>query len=123
MNFREIRGTMREAVHQTMGVSALYLESPGSTPIPCRVRVHDKNALHGGLQGTNFHYPEREDIDVMLRFKLSEIETPRRGAIVSIAVGEAYQIDRREENDFDYVYCPALRLRAEDAAGLPVPEA
>ena len=123
MDFRETRSQMRTDVHDVMGIAALYIASPGATPVPCRVRLHEKNATHGGLQGTNFHYSEREEMDVKIRFKLSEVPEPKRDAVVSIAQGEAYTIDRREANDLDFVYCPALRMRVEDTTGLPVPEA
>ena len=121
--FREIRSKMRADVHESMAVAALYILSPGSTPIPISVRVHRADATHGGLQGTNFHYGEREEEDVILRIGLAEIATPLRGAIVSVAPGEAYRIDRRAANDLDFVNCPALTLDAVDCAGLPVPGA
>lgn len=121
MGFREALRQMRADVHGEFARAALYIESPGADPVPCTVRVHGDNAMHGGLQGTNFHYAEREDFDAKLRFDVSEITSPVRGAIVTFSETEGFRIDRRQHTDGTYVYCPATILDAEDMAGLPYP--
>lgn len=112
---------MRGDVHGLFAVPAFYIESPGADPVPCNVRIHGQNAMHGGLQGTNFHYAEREDFDVKLRFDTSEITSPTRGSIVTISATEGYKLDRRQYGDDGYVYCPATVLDAADMVGLRYP--
>ena len=121
MGFREALSQMRTDVHGEFARDALYIESPGADPVPCKVRVHGENSMHGGLQGTNFHYAEREDFDSKIRFDRNEINSPVRGAIVTLTETEGYRIDRRQHNDGTYVYCPATVLDAEDMTGLPYP--
>lgn len=118
---REALSQMRRDVHATNSRPALYTESPSAVPVLCNVRVHRLNATHGGLQGTSAHYSEREEEDLKLRFDLSEIAAPKRGATVVFSATEGYSIDRREADDIGYVYCPAIELTEAELSGLPVP--
>lgn len=121
--FRAIQAVMRSHVHEIMHIPAYYIESPGATPVPCNVRRHGVISSHGGLQGTNFHYAERDEDTVKLRFDETEIALPERGAIVTLSATEGYRIDRREPSERGFVYCPVTALDAADMVGLPYPSA
>lgn len=128
MRFRDIKRQARQIVHENLNVDALYLvpapedaEGPYETPIPITVRVHSKHTALGDQLGTNFSYAEREEQIPKIIFLVSEVASPIRGAVVSVAAGEAYLVDTTEPTDDLSITARVTRLSAAKAAGLPVP--
>lgn len=132
--FEQLKQRSRANLHSVIGRPALYLienpsyVSPTDTPdedpyieTPCTVRLHTSFNAVGDAKGTNFHYAERAEIEPALIFLIAEISAPQRNAIVSFITGEAYRVDHAEPRDGITIRCPAFRLSAEEAAGLPVP--
>jgi hypothetical protein len=119
--FRDILRRGRRDVHQHMHVAALYIVE-GAEPLPCTVRVHNKFLALGDMKGTSFDYAEREDITPKLILWREEIPQPQRNAIISVEAGEAYQIDHIAPPDDLTITATVIRMSADDAAGLPVPE-
>ena len=85
------------------------------------VRVHEFWKALGDLKGTNFNYAEVEDITPRIVFLLSEVG-PKRGAIVSVAPGEAYRVDLVLPVNGITVTAKVVKFSAEEAQGFPVPE-
>lgn len=134
--FRDIKARARGTVHSTMQVAALYLVenpdyvSPTETPdedqydeTPVNVRVHSGEIALGDMKGTNFHFSQREEENPSIIFLYSEMPSPERNAIVSVADGEAYRVDHVKPRDNLTVTAECLRLSASEATGLPLPEA
>lgn len=125
--FRDIKKNARRKVHDTMSVPALYLDytpldSASEDPIACNVRVHTKKVQLGDQQGTSFQFAEAHEIIPKIIFDRLEL-TPARHGVVVVADGEAYLIDNLLPPDEGFQTVEVSRLSAEDAAGLPFPEA
>lgn len=121
--FRELRKQMRQAVHGELQISALYIEVPGvSAPLPVNIRLHRPDSHHGGLQGTNFHYGERMEVDPKIIFEVAVVAKPKRGAFISIAEGEAYEVDHSDQPDGDFIKAHCTQLSTDQTVGLPLPE-
>lgn len=120
--YRELMRDGRRRLHDEMSVPAIYLPMAGSrSHALITVRVHEFWGALGDLKGTNFNYAEIEDISPRIVFMLSEI-TPQRGAIVSVAPGEAYRIDVVLPADDITVTAKVVRFAAAETKGFPVPE-
>ncbi len=112
----------RGKLHERMSTPAIYLPAAGSrSQISISVRVHEFWKALGDLKGTNFNYAEVEDISPRIVFLLSEV-SPKRGAIVSVAPGEAYRVDLVLPHDDITVTAKVVKYTAEEAKGFPVPE-
>ena len=112
----------RGKLHERMSTPAIYLPAAGSrSQISISVRVHEFWKALGDLKGTNFNYAEVEDISPRIVFLLSEV-APKRGAIVSVAPGEAYRVDLVLPHDDITVTAKVVKYTAEEAKGFPVPE-
>lgn len=112
----------RTALHQAMKVRALYIPpGTGTIPVPCEVRVHTKFEAKGDLKGTSFSYAEKESETPKIIFMEPGFELENK-AVVSVEPGEAYRIDSFEPPDGITISASVVRLRSEQAAGLPVPE-
>jgi hypothetical protein len=96
-----------------------YLETP------VNVRVHYTFKALGDMQGTNFHFAQREETMPRIVFLRSEIAAPARSAVVSISSDEAYRVDNTLPPDGLTVTAEALRLSASQitAGEYAVPEA
>lgn len=120
--YRERMREGRARLHEEMSVPALYLPAGGSkSQTLITVRVHEFWRVLGDLKGTNFNYAEVEDIAPRIVFLLSEI-VPQRGALVSVAPGEAYRVDVVLPHDDITVTAKVVKLSASEAKGFPVPE-
>lgn len=123
MDFRKLKDEARGVLHDTLRVRALYLETRDATPVPVNVRVHSKWGALGDMKGTSYHFAEHVEQQPKIMFLVSEVAEPKRNAIVSVAPGEAYILDHRELPDGITVTAPATRMPANEAEGLPLPEA
>ncbi len=105
-----------------MRVPALYLATRDAVPVPCFVRVHTKFAALGDMKGTNLRFAEREEETPKLIIWREEIPQPARNAIISVELGEAYQIDNTQPDDDLTITVMVTVMLPEDTTGLPVPE-
>lgn len=79
----------RERLHQKLSVKALYVYG-AADPVPCTVRVHEKQKDVGDLAGG---FAARAEMVTCLILLNSEFETPpARGGYISIAADEAYTL-------------------------------
>jgi hypothetical protein len=134
MNWRDTKNVARRQVHDTMRVAALYcVANPAyvdetNTPDECRyftesvsVRVHTDYKPLGDLKGTSFHYSEKQEVAPRIIFWRDELDTPVRGAIVSISDEEMYNIDNTLPVDGPTVTCEATRVLKRQMEGVPFP--
>ena len=121
-DFRERIRDGRHRLHERMGTPAIYMPIAGSkSKSLITVRVHEFWRSLGDLKGTNFNYAEVEDISPRIVFLVSEV-TPKRGAIVSVAPGEAYRVDLVLPVNGITVTAKVVKFSAEEAKAFPVPE-
>ncbi len=120
--FRDHKRRARRNVHKHMRVAAFYLADRNAVPVPCFVRVHTKFQALGDQAGTNLNYAEREDVTPRIIFWREELPQPSRNAIISVEVGEAYQIDNIEPADDLTITAMVTRMDLADTIDLPVPE-
>lgn len=118
---REAKRAARRDLHAELSVNALYI-APNADPLPVTVRVQLESQPLGDLKGTNFHYTEREEPSDQLVFLLDELPRPKRGAVVSVAPGEAYRIDTTLPPHDITVTAKVTTLTEVEAEGLPIPE-
>lgn len=114
-----IRETIRDArrlLHEHMRISAVYIED--SIEVGINVRVWTESKPLGDLAGNG---ADREEEIPRILFMLDEIESPQRGAIVSVAEGVAYKVDRLQPKDDISVTAFVTRLPESATVGLPVP--
>lgn len=122
-SFRDIKRHARRVVHAHLSIPALYFTSADDPdPRLVFVRLHTKFGTLGDMIGTNFHYAEMQEMQLRALFMRSEVPNPVRGAIISIAPGEAYRIDNVLPPDDIMVAAEVLPLTPEQAQGLPTPE-
>lgn len=120
MTWREQKRAARQLVHGTFGIEAQYYASRGATPVTVHVRLRSEfNQLMVGtrkMQG----WAETQAVEPNLVFMRSEQE-PQQGAVVWIAVGEAYRIDTTNPPDDITRTANVTRLTAKQYAdeGLP----
>jgi len=125
--WRDQKKTARRVVHETMRHAALYLayiplDESSPEPIPVDVRLHTSFKALGDQAGTSFQFAEKHEPVPQIIFLRDQI-APVRGAVVSVALGEAYQIDNVMPPSEEYVTAEVTRLSAGKAAGLPYPGA
>ncbi|TPI86358.1 hypothetical protein [Mesorhizobium sp. B2-8-9] len=120
---RDIKRQARRDLHDRAKVPALYIESTGADPVPVTVRIFDKFQALGDIKGTNQQYAEFDDNMPRIIFMRADLPSPKRGAIFSIEPGEAYRLDSAMATDDLTITWHVVKLDAEDADGLPVPEA
>ena len=115
----------RRALHDRMGVPALYFALPYVDGVSAvrsiSVRVHDQFTQLGDLKGTNFNYAEIEDNSPRIVFWRTFIE-PQRNFIVSLDVDHIYRIDTVLPPDGDTITARVALMFKSETAGLPVPQ-
>lgn len=128
-SFREHKRRGRRQLHRRMEVPALFLLTPATLPedaIPVTIRLHTKWDALGDQKGTNLNSAEMESLIPKAILMLDQLPFPSqqipRTAILSVETGEAYRIDHTEEPDDITVTVHIVRLSAEKAQGLPVPD-
>jgi len=132
--FQQLRERSRTALHTAMSRAALYLTenpayvSPTDTPDEpvylqqaCTVRLSYGFQPMGDMKGTNFHFAQHEEVSPKVILWRAEIAAPVRGAIISLAAGEAYRIDHTDPFDGLTITAECLRLTPGEAADLPLP--
>lgn len=132
MGWRDTRKAARAVVHATMKVSAILLSELGEDSNTnnilgqLTVRVHEKQTKIGDQAGTSLSTAERAEAVPTIVFWRDELTaiavTLTRNMVVSVAEGEAYNIDRVWPHDQETIKCDVTRLDAADSAGLPLPE-
>ena len=96
-----------------MQVPALYIPDPddnASVALPCSIRVHTKFDALGGVRGTSFAYAETREEQPQIIAWRSQVPYPERGAIFSVAPGEAYRVDHSDEPYGDTITIYVLRI-------------
>ncbi|AEY69570.1 hypothetical protein AH2_00060 [Burkholderia phage vB_BceS_AH2] len=118
MNWREQKRAARQIVHDTMKVEARYYPPRGAGYTTVHVRLHTKWGLIGDSRSMG--WAEMEAIKPRLVFMREEQE-PETGAVVWIAVGEAYRIDNTNPPDDIERIANVTRLTPKQYAdaGLP----
>lgn len=120
MSIRDAIRAGRRTLHADMAVPALYIATPGATPVPVSVRVHTKFGAIGRLMN-NADGAAAEELKPRLIFLVDEIASVARLAVVSVEPGEAYIIDFAQPRDDITITAFVTALDATEAAGLPVP--
>ncbi len=140
MGWRDIKAKARAVTHTTFKVACLYIDrdafpldsnsasNSGDVTYPqLDIRVHENQTKLGDQAGTSLNSAERfEAIPQVIFWRADLLAIPlklKRGSILSVAAGEAYRIDVVEPNDQETIKCRITRLSANEAAGLPLPEA
>lgn len=103
-----------------MSVPALYIVG-GGEPLPVTVRIHDKFSAVGDIPGLETSRMRDEQILVRV-WRTDELKLPRRGAIVSVEAGRAFQLGDAQPADGDTIDVVAVRLTASEAKDLPLPD-
>ena len=123
--WRDQKKVARRVVHDTMQIAALYLayvplDGASPDPLPVDVRLHTEFKALGDQAGTSFQFAERHETVPKIIFLRSQI-TPVRGAVVSVALGEAYEIDNVMPPSEEYITVEVTRLAVGKTIGLPYP--
>jgi hypothetical protein len=114
------RQQARRDIHREASVPALYILAPAD-PVPVTVRRQTRVNKTGDIPGL-----ETAEVSVetaFLRFLREELAQPKRGAIVSVAEGEAYRIDHALAPHGITIDAAVTQLDAAEATGLPLPAA
>lgn len=122
MSYRETKRQARQALHDHMKVAAVYI-APSSSPLPVNVRLHMSFMQNGNMTTGNLNYSEQQDTKPSIIFLKSEVPSPQRLAVVSIATGEAYRIDNVLPADDITIRAEVIKLPVSQTIGLPVPAA
>lgn len=117
---REAKRQARRDLHTHLAVSALYILG-SDAPLPVTVRLQIQSQPLGDLKGTSFHYAERDESSPTAIFMRSELADPKRGAIISVAVGEAYRIDTVLQPYDITIAAHIVPLSPAQASAYPVP--
>lgn len=89
MGLRSVKEQARKQVHAAFSYPADYFAVGAVDPTPCEVRVnYNQQRINAGdIESEGF--VERAEEDILLRFLLSEIPAPERGATVRVYVRES----------------------------------
>ncbi len=129
MGWRDIKAGMRATVHETFKIPAVLLSATpvdsNTEQLAIQFRLHNHQTPLGEMPGTNFGMGERLEEDPKIVFWKADLElaswTLARNQVLSVATGEAYNIEFVHPHDIETVKCSVTRLDAEDTAGLPLP--
>lgn len=84
-DFASLKANTRRVVHNTLGVSASYVDNSMSTPAPIIARLHNKVALYGDPENEGY----AEMVEGVYRIVLIPSDTPdlnfKRGGKVKFA--------------------------------------
>lgn len=125
-NIRDIKRKMRRDLHLRMRVKSYYVAAVGYQPKTLHVRIHTKMGTTGMDSPTNSgDMTERAVIMPKILFMLDELAEQgvrlRKGGIVSVEAGEAYELEYSEEPDGISQSWFVTQLDTEDTVRLPVP--
>lgn len=118
MAFRDLKRQMRRDLHTEMLVPALYILTP-APPVAVNVRLHTTFAELGASQQPAYG-AQMAEATPKIRFDRTEV-IPKKGAIVSVATGEAYRVGVVQPADDEFQFAAVSRLTESEATGLPVP--
>lgn len=124
--FRDIGRKARRDLHEHMRVPALFAEEGGSAFELIHVRLHTKfdpmKAFAGGQAGL----ATIQDMQPTIIFDREELASKglelKRGAILTVAVGEGYKVDNTLAPDDITIAAVVARLSQREMQGLPIPE-
>ncbi len=122
-SFRDIKRQARRVVHDTMQVAALYVSDPTDplvVPQLVSARIHWTFRKTGWLKGTTFHTVEREEVQPLAIFLVTEVMKPKRGAAISIGLGDAYIVDHCNPPDDITVTAEIFKADLAQANLLPI---
>ena len=111
---------MRGTLHDHLSVAAVYIPATGGAGVPVSVRLQTRATSSGtpaGFAGA----AERIEVVPKIVLLTAEVPAPKKGDVISVAVGEAYQIGFTEPSNGDTTAVHVTRMRAADTAGLAVP--
>lgn len=111
--WREQKRQARAVVHDTMAFDALlYPQTPGSQPVPVRVRLHTKFSQIGDDRSQG--WAEREAVKPRIIFMASELAEQgvslARGHVVWLQQDEAYFVDNTLPADDITITAEVTRL-------------
>lgn len=123
MGIEDIKRTARGALHEFMGRSAFYYETPASPPVATKARPHSRRGQIGDLPGTNLNYAETFDRKETVVLWREDIPAPARGGLIHMATGEGFWIDSVEPPDGQTITVNVNKATEAELAGLTPPEA
>lgn len=103
-DFASAKKKARQAVHDTLGVSALYQDNSMVTPVEIKARWHNKLTLEGNLDDDSSYAQMLEGIDRIILNKPQlatlGIQT-RRGAVLTFTSLDnlAFKLDTKEPSN------------------------
>lgn len=118
-DFRALKERARRDLHEHLQVPAYYRASPSSAWVAVHVRHHRATQRIGDLPG--LEGATMRDLIPRLIFMRDEVAMPARGAIVSIATGEAYSIGDTDPPDGISITAHIAPVPAAQTTGFPVP--
>lgn len=117
---RAIKDRARRGVHREMCVPAIYLPTGAvddPTPVTVNVRLHLRTSnLSADMEGA-----VRRDTSPRIVFDRSEISMPAKGAVVSVAEGEAYKLGAADVPDGGYIAVGCAPVPLAQTDGFPIP--
>lgn len=125
-DLRIIKRKARRDLHSRMRVPCVHLaDGDIATAVNTFCRLHTKFVLVGLGAGQAATSQMHENVPKIL-FMISEMEDAgivlKRHDVISVAPGEAFQLDAKMPEDDITVTWVVTELSASKAAGLPVPE-
>lgn len=102
MSWRDIKQETRDLVHETMGLTCVYL-SGVDDPIDCTVRHHRKTAFIGD-DVEEFSPGMLSQINRVI-IDLREVENPRRNATLTFEDGTILKIETTVPQGEYYMMC------------------
>ena len=121
MAFRDIKNKARRHLHDHMKVPAVYYRTSTATPVLIHVRTHSIREKVGDQSGTSLAFAERHEVVTSVVFDRSEIDDPKRNALVIISKEEGYIVDNLLHPDGITVTAEVIYADDVDLLGKKIP--
>lgn len=123
---RAIKDEMRRDLHREAAIPALFVASEAAEPLAVDVRVHKSMVKIG--DGEDASAVSHSDISPRAIFLRDQVAMPPRGAIISVAAGEAYSVGNTLPPDGITITAMVAQMTQAQIdkrfpSGQPVPEA
>lgn len=120
-SFREILRKGRRDLHEHFKVPALYIAFDGAVPVPVDLRDHTRFVETGDMGSKVKGYASMAEVTPKIIFFRDQLEDARNGAVFSIAIGEAYRVERTDPPNDETRTAHVTPMAPEETLGLPVP--
>lgn len=98
LDFLEVKKKARLALHETLAVSAIFIDKDTKHPLPCKVRVHTKIQLSGDIDYQGFAELSSGHVFIHLLREDAENLDVREGDYL-VFDEKLYRFDTRREDD------------------------